>query len=100
MPKVLLILLIVVFISTACYAHTIKGSIEKVDIKSYEIIIDGKRISVSKALVFTQNDMNVTKTVIIRDLKEHKGETAICYGSIGSDNIFNAYKVRVLEGHK
>lgn len=92
--------LIILCLSSICYADTIKGVIEKVDIKAYEIIVNGKRIDVSSATIFTENDMNVTKDIIIRDLKDHKGETAVCYGSVNKDGIFNAYKVRVFEGHK
>ena len=98
--KILFFILVIICISNICYADTIKGSIDKVDIRNYKIIVNGNMIDVSKALVFTQNEMNVTKAVIIRDLKDHKGEEAVCYGSIGKDNVFNAYKVKILERHR
>ena len=98
--KIIVFILVIISIAGTCYADTIKGTIEKVDIKVYEIIVGQKRVDVSKATVFTENDMGVVKNIIIRDLKDHKGETAICYGSPGKEDIFIAYKVRVSEGHK
>lgn len=100
MRKILFLVVIGLFASSACYADTIKGTIEKVDIKTYEIIVGGEKVGVAKATIFTVNDMGVVKNVIVRDLKDHRGETAICYGSVGKDDIFDAYKVRVLEGHR
>lgn len=84
----------------ASNADTIKGTIEKVDIKEYRIVVNGNNVDISKATVFTENDMKVTKNIIIRDLKDHKREAAVCYGSFNKENIFIAYKVKVLEGHK
>ena len=100
MRVIALSVLVILCMCGSCYADTIKGNIEKVDIKAYEIIVDGKRVGVSKATVFSENEKNVTKSIIIRDLKDHKGERAICYGFIGKEGIFDAYKVRVIEGHK
>jgi hypothetical protein len=84
----------------SCYAGVVKGTIEKVFIKEYYIIVNGNKVDVSKATIFTENDMNVTKNIIIRDLKDHEGEVAVCYGSPDKEKTFMAYKVRVLEGHK
>lgn len=98
--KIAIFILIALCICTALYADTIKGSMDKVDIKKYEITVAGKKIGIAKATVFTQNDMNVTKNVIIRDLKDHEGETAICYGFPNKEGGFDAYKVKVLEGHR
>lgn len=100
MKRAILFILIILCAAGNCYADTIKGKIEKVDIKEYYIIVNGNKVNVSRAMVFTQNDMNVVKTVIIRDLKDHEGQTAVCYGSFGKEGTLNAYKVRVLEGHK
>lgn len=100
MMRKIIIILIILSVTSTCYADSIKGTIEKVDIKAYELTVDGKKVNVSKAMVFTENDMGVVKTIIIRDLKDHKGETAVCYGSPGKEDIFVAYKVRVSEGHK
>ena len=100
MKKAILFLLIVLCVAGNCYADTVKGTIEKVVIKEYCIVVNGNKVDVSKATIFTENDMNVVKNVIIRDLKDHKGETAVCYGSVGKDNALIAYRVRVLEGHK
>ena len=100
MRKILLLTLTALFACSACYADTIKGIIEKVDIKAYELTVSGKKVDVSKALVFTENDMKTTKNVIIRDLKDHRGEKAVCYGSINKEGVFSAYKVKVLEGHR
>lgn len=100
MKKTISFLLILFFTAVACYADTVKGTIEKVNIKEYYIMVNGNKVNVAKATVFTENDMNVAKNVIIRDLKDHKGETAVCYGSFDKDNTLVAYKVRVLEGHK
>ena len=99
MRKILFIFLAMIFINSVCYASTIKGIMEKVDLKKYEIAVGGKIVDVSKADIFTENDMHVTKTVIIRDLKDNLGSNVICYGSVGKENVFNAYKVRVFEGH-
>ncbi|MCX5666109.1 MAG: hypothetical protein NT036_03560, partial [Candidatus Omnitrophica bacterium] len=95
-------LVILIFLCTVgnCYADTIKGAIEKVDLKEYYIIVNGNKVDVSKATIFTENDMNVTKNIIVRDLKDHKGESAACYGSLGKENVFVAYRVRIREGHK
>lgn len=88
-------------LGSLCHADTIKGKIDKVDIKTYEIYVGGNVINVSKATIFTENDMKVTKNIIVRDLKDHRGEAAVCYGSVNDkDNIFHAYKVKILEGHK
>lgn len=95
-----LIVLTALLFICVCYADTVKGKIDKVDIKAYEIIVNGQKVNVARADVFTENDMNTTKTIIIRDLKDHKGETAICYGSTDKSGIFTAYKVRVIEGHR
>ena len=100
MKKAILFILIILCVAGNCYADTVKGTIEKVDIKEYYIIVNGNKVDVSKATIFTENDMNVVKNVIIRDLKDHKGETAVCYGSFGKEKTLIAYKVRVLEGHK
>ncbi|MCX5667060.1 MAG: hypothetical protein NTY34_01955 [Candidatus Omnitrophica bacterium] len=100
MKKAILFILIIICVASNCCADTIKGTIEKVDIKEYYIIVDGNKVDVSKATIFTENDMNVVKNVIVRDLKDHKGETAVCYGSFDKENALIAYKVRVLEGHK
>jgi hypothetical protein len=100
MRRILFLVLIVLFTGSACYADIIKGTIEKVDLKIYELTVSGKKIDVSKATVFTENGMNTTKNVIIRDLKDHVGETAFCYGSINKEGVFSAYKVRVMEGHR
>lgn len=100
MKKVLLPAIALFFASSICYADVIKGTMEKVDIKTYEITVNGLKVSVAKATVFTENDMKVTKNVIVRDLKDHAGEAVVCYGSVDKNNIFEAYKVRVLEGHR
>lgn len=100
MKKTILLILIMICVAGNCYADVVKGVIEKVNIKEYYIIVDGTRVNISKAMVFTENDMKVTKNIIIRDIKDHEREAAVCYGSFGKDNIFTAYKVRVLEGHK
>ena len=93
-------MLAVIFINIPCFADVIKGAIEKVDLKTYEITVGGKVVNVSKATIFTVNDMGTTKNVIIRDIKDHRGETVVCYGSAGKDNIMDAYKVKVVEGHR
>ncbi len=100
MKKTILFILIILCMASSCYADTVKGTIEKVVIKEYYIIVNGNKVDVSKATIFTENDMNVIKNVIIRDLKDHEGETAVCYGSFGKEKILIAYKVRVMEGHK
>lgn len=102
MRKIALFILIILGICGPCYADVVKGDIEKVNIKVYEIIVNGKRVNVSKAIVFTENESNITKTVIIRDLKDHIGERAVCYGSMDTDkeDVFNAYRVKVIEGHR
>ncbi len=100
MKRTILFILIMICVASNCYADTVRGTIEKVVIKEYYIIVNGDKVDVSKATIFTENDMNVVKNVIIRDLKDHKGETAVCYGSFGKENTLIAYKVRVLEGHK
>ena len=91
---------IILCICVHCCADTIKGNIEKVDIKTYEIVVNGNTVNVSKATIFTENEMKIIKNVIVRDLKDHRGEAAVCYGSVEKDNIFHAYKVRVMEEHK
>ena len=96
----MLSLFVILSVCGYCHADTVKGDIEKVDIKAYEIVVNGTIVNVSRATIFTENDMKVTKNVIIRDLKDHRGEFAVCYGSVGKDKIFRAYKVRVMEGHK
>ena len=100
MRSMTLAILAILFVCGSCYADSIKGKIEKVEIKSYEMVVNGNLINISKAMVFTENDLKVTKSVIIRDVKDHVGEVAICYGSVGKDNVFRAYKVRIMEGHK
>jgi len=100
MRKLLSFALIAFFLGGVCYADTVNGIIDKVDMKKYEIIVNGTIVNVSKALVFTENDMGITKTVNIRDLKDHKGEKAVCYGSVNRENVFSAYKVKVNEGHR
>ena len=100
MKKAVLFILIILCVASNCHADTVKGTIEKVIVKGYYIIVSGNKVDVSKATISTENDMNVVKNVIIRDLKDHKGETAVCYGSFGKENTLIAYKVRVLEGHK
>ena len=100
MKKAILLILIILCAAGSCYADMVRGTIEKVNIKEYYIIVNGNKVDVSKATVSTENDMNVVKNVIIRDLKDHKGEIAVCYGSFGKENTLIAYKVRVLEGHK
>jgi hypothetical protein len=100
MKRVILVILVILCVAGNCYADTVKGTIEKVVIKEYYIIVNGSKVDVSKATIFTENDMNVVKNVIVRDLKDHKGENAVCYGSFNKENTLIAYKVRVLEGHK
>ena len=100
MKKAILFTLIVLCVAGNCCADTVKGTIEKVVIKEYYIIVNGNKVDVSKATIFTENDMNVVKNIIVRDLKDHKGENAVCYGSLGKENTFVAYKVRIREGHK
>jgi hypothetical protein len=102
MKKAILFILVVlcVCVAGACYADTIKGTIDKVNIKEYYIIVKGNKINVSKATIFTENDMNVTKNVIVRDLKDHERETAVCYGSFDKDNTLIAYKVKIMEGRR
>lgn len=100
MKKAILFILIILCAAGNCYADTVKGTIEKVVVKESYIIVNGNKLDVSKATIFTENDMNVVKNVIMRDLKDHKGEAAVCYGSFGKENTLVAYKVRVLEGHK
>jgi hypothetical protein len=100
MRKIALAAALVLFACSAASADGVKGTIENVNIKAYFITVNGRIVDVSKATVFTQNDMGVTKTIIIRDLKDHKGEYAVCYGSLDKDNVFSAYKVKVVEGHR
>ena len=100
LKKAILFILIILCVAGSCYADTVRGTIEKVVIKEYYIIVNGNKVNVHKAMVFTENDMKVVKSVIIRDLKDHVGETAVCYGSFEKDNSLTAYKVRVLEGHR
>jgi hypothetical protein len=100
MQRILSLILILLFVCSACYADIIKGIIEKVDLTTYELTVSGKKVEVSKASIFTENSMNTTKSIIIRDLKDHSGETAVCYGSINKEGAFSAYKVRVIEGHR
>lgn len=100
MKKAILFILLILCVAGDSYADTVKGTIEKVVLKEYYIIVNGNKVNISKAMVFTENDMNVVKNVIIRDLKDHKRETAVCYGSFDKENTLIAYKVRVLEGHK
>lgn len=100
MKKTVLFILLILCMAGSSYADTIKGTIEKVDIKEYCIVVNGNKVDVSKATIFTENGMNVVKNVIIRDLKDHRGETAVCYGFPGKENSLIAYKVRVFEGHR
>lgn len=100
MKRTIVLVLIILCVTVSCYADTVRGSIEEVDIKGYRIIVNGNKVDVSKATIFTENGMNVVKNVIIRDLKDHKGEMAVCYGSFGKDNTLIAYKIRILEGHR
>ena len=100
MKKIIAIILFSLFTSSACYAEIVKGTIERVNIKVYQVIVGGRVVNVSKAMVFTENDMGTTKSIIIRDIKDHIGEKAICYGTEGKDNTLDAYKVRITEGHK
>lgn len=100
MRKILFLALIMLFVYSACYADIIKGIIEKVDLKTYELTVSGKIVEVSKASIFTVNDMSTTKAVIIRDLKDHLGEKAVCYGAINKEGVFSAYKVKIAEGHR
>lgn len=100
MKKIIFLGLIILCVAGSCYADVVKGIIEKVDLRAYQIVVNGNIVDVSRAIVFSDNDMNVTKTIIIRDLKDHKGEKAVCYGSVGKENIFIAYKVKVIEGHR
>ena len=98
--KTLVLVLLALFLAGTCLADIIKGSIDKVDIKNYELTVGGRKVGISKATVFTVNDIGVTKVVITRDLKDHQGEDAVCYGSFDKDGVMDAYKVRVKEGHK
>jgi hypothetical protein len=98
--RVLLTAMALLLFSGTCLADTITGPIDKIDIKNYEITVSGKKVNVSTATVFTVNDMGVTKPVIIRDLKDHMGEVAVCYGSFNKDQVMEAYKVKVREGHR
>lgn len=100
MKKAILFILIILCVAGNCYADTVKGTIEKVVVKESYIIVNRNKVDVSRATIFTENDMNVVKNVIMRDLKDHKGETAVCYGSFDKENTLVAYKVRVLESHK
>lgn len=100
MKKILFLSLIILCISGVSYADVIKGAIEKTDVKAHKITVNGTVIDVSKATVFTQNEMNTTKNIIMRDLKDHVREKAVCYGSMDKEGVFVAYKVKVLEGHR
>jgi hypothetical protein len=100
MRKIIPFLLVIPCVAGSCYADTVKGTIEKVIIKEYYLIVNGNKVDVSKATIFTENDMGVVKNVIVRDLKDHEGETAVCYGSVNKDNTLIAYRVRVIEGHR
>lgn len=100
MKRVLFLAAAILCISGISYADVLKGTIEKTDVEAHKITVSGKIIDVSKATVFTENDMKVTKIIIMRDLRDHLREEAVCYGSPGKDGIFEAYKVKVLEGHK
>jgi hypothetical protein len=100
MKKAILFILIILCAAGSSYADTVKGTIDKVVIKEYYIIVSGNKVDVSKASIFTDNDMNVTKSVLVRDLKDHGGEKAVCYGSLDKENTLVAYKVRIMEGHK
>jgi hypothetical protein len=86
--------------SAGCYAETVKGTIEKVNIKEYIIIVNGTKVNISKATVSTENNMNVIKNIIMRDVKDHNGQRAVCFGSFDKNDIFVAYKVRIQEDHK
>jgi hypothetical protein len=94
------IALSVFLFNSECLAYTVKGTIEKVDIKNYEMTVDGKKVNILKATVFTVNDLGVSKDIIVRDLKDHKGESAVCYGSFNKDGVLEAYRIKVKEGHK
>ena len=61
MKKAILFTLIVLCVAGNCCADTVKGTIEKVVIKEYYIIVNGNKVDVSKATIFTENDMNVVK---------------------------------------
>lgn len=100
MKKILFLFLIILCIAGVSYADVIKGTIEKTDVKAHKITVNGNVIDVSKATVFTQNEMNTTKNIIMRDLKDHVREEAVCYGSMDKEGVFVAYKVKVLEGHR
>lgn len=95
-----LLLIAMICLCSSCYADTVKGDIDKVNIKTYEIVVNGSTVNIAKATVFTENDMGITKNVIIRDVKDHRGERAVCYGSVEKDNVFHAYRVKIIEGHK
>lgn len=88
------------FTLSVCFADVVKGTIEKVNIKSYEITVSGTIVKVSKASVFTHNDLGLVKNVIIRDINDHLGQSAVCYGDNNKEGIFEAYKVKIVEGHK
>jgi len=100
MKKILFLVLLALCMSGISYADVLKGTIEKTDVKAHKITVNGKIVDVSKATVFTENDMKVTKIIIMRDLRDHLREEAVCYGSMGKEDTFEAYKVKVLEGHK
>lgn len=100
MKKILFLVLFTLCVNSVSYADVIKGTIEKTDVKAHKITVNGKIVDVSNASVFTENDMKVTKVIIMRDLRDHLREEVVCYGSMGKEDTFEAYKVRVLEGHK
>jgi hypothetical protein len=98
--KVFALSLAILLAASFCFADTVKGVIEKVDIKNYEMTVSGKKVKILTATVYTDNEVNLTKNVIVRDLKDHIGEKAVCYGSFDKEGVLDAYKVRVKEGHK
>lgn len=100
MKTLISLILIVILVGSVCYADSVRGTIEKVDLKKQEIVVGGTNVDILKATIFTENDMGVTKNIITRDIKDHKGEYAVCYGSLNKNNIFSAYKVKIREGHR
>ena len=100
MKKILFLTLFALCVSGVAYADILKGTIEKTDVQAHKITVNGKTVDVSKAMVFTENDMKITKVIIMRDLRDHLREEAVCHGSMNKDGVFEAYKVKVLEGHK
>jgi hypothetical protein len=100
MKKILFLALFALCVSGVSYADVLKGTIEQTDVKAHKITVNGNIVDVSKATVFTDNDMQITKVIIMRDLRDHLREQAVCYGSVNKDGVFEAYKVKVLEGHR